>query len=149
MPVMISAFCLIYSFFSFLSHLSLNSNTTWWALICSSLVSDIGGRARGGNQWENGMESAEWIRVHVVNSRGDKGNIGMKKSGQCFQLLPRGWRQQSALSNPFMDRALARLISFLFGIDHFFMDSFLHDSSSGLSANSTANSKHDEFSGES
>lgn len=30
------------------------------------------------------MESAEWIRVHVVSSHGDKGNIGMKKSGQCF-----------------------------------------------------------------
>lgn len=48
-----------------------------------------------------------------------------------------------------MDRALARLISFLFGIDRSFMDSFLHDSSSGLSANSTVNSKHEELSGES
>lgn len=46
--------------------------------------------AGGGNRWENALESAEWIRVRVVSPRGDKGNGGMKKSGQCFQLLPRG-----------------------------------------------------------
>lgn len=83
------------------------------------------------------MESAEWIRVRVVSSRGDKGEHWNEKVWTMF--LTSSKRLTAAVRSL---RSLRGMRSgqihlfFSFGIDRFFMDSSLHDSRSGLTGDS-------------
>lgn len=77
----------------------------------------------GGNRWETGMESAEWIRVRVLSSRGDKrGTLEWKKSlDNVFNFFQEADGSSPLRPIPAWNALRSHSFHFLlFGIDRFF-----------------------------
>lgn len=104
----------------------------------------------GGNRWETGVESAEWIRVRAVSSRGDKREHWNEKVWTMFltsskRLTAAARPHPTPARNALGPDSFLLSFFFSFGIDRFFMDSSLHASHSGLSGDSTAGPNRGEF----
>lgn len=129
--ILITALCLIYSFFFFLS--SFFHASTWFRtpcvrlLICTSLVGEIGGRSLGEIDGKMGWNLLSGSERKESALMGIKGTLEWKSLDNVFNFFQEADDSNLLSSIPLWNVA-CKINFLLFKIDRFFLDSFPTDS---------------------